>query len=58
MFFWLYIDNANQWRWRLYAGNNRIIADSGEGYHNYADCLAMVNAIRAGAATFDVRRQQ
>lgn len=32
-------DSAGEWRWHLQAANNRIIADSGEGYHNREDCL-------------------
>ena len=30
--FELYKDSAGEYRWRLRAPNNRIIADSGEGY--------------------------
>jgi uncharacterized protein YegP (UPF0339 family) len=32
-------DSSGEWRWHLQAANNRIIADSGEGYHNREDCL-------------------
>jgi uncharacterized protein YegP (UPF0339 family) len=32
-------DSSGEWRWHLRAANNRIIADSGEGYHNREDCL-------------------
>jgi uncharacterized protein YegP (UPF0339 family) len=32
-----YKDTANQWRWRAIATNGRIVADSGEGYHNLED---------------------
>jgi uncharacterized protein len=32
MFFVVYQDQANAWRWTLYAANNRKIADSGESY--------------------------
>lgn len=28
----IYQDHANEWRWRLKAGNHEVIADSGEGY--------------------------
>lgn len=28
----VYEDKRHEWRWRLQAANNRIIADSGEGY--------------------------
>jgi uncharacterized protein YegP (UPF0339 family) len=32
-FFYIYLDRAGEWRWRLRAaGNNEIIADSAEGY--------------------------
>lgn len=30
----IYQDRKNQWRWRLYAKNGRIVADSGEGYNS------------------------
>jgi uncharacterized protein YegP (UPF0339 family) len=33
-----------QWRWRLVAGNGRIIA-SGEGYNNKVDCEAAVRLV-------------
>lgn len=39
MYFALYRDIALQWRWTLYAANNRKIADSGEGYLNKDDAL-------------------
>jgi len=31
--FYVYRDKANQYRWRLQANNNKIVADSAEGYH-------------------------
>ena len=37
--YWVYQDDSGEWRWQLRAGNQRIIADSGEGYHNRQDCL-------------------
>jgi uncharacterized protein YegP (UPF0339 family) len=40
MKFYIYKDRAGYWRWRLQAGNNRMVADSGEGYFNRDDCLA------------------
>ena len=33
-----YRDIGGQWRWRLVAANGKVIANSGEGYHNEADC--------------------
>ena len=35
--FHFYQDRSGEWRWRLYAPNNRIVADSGEGYSRKAD---------------------
>lgn len=37
---------SRQWRWRLIAANGRIIADSGESYHNKADCLTAIHTIQ------------
>ena len=37
MYFALYKDASNQWRWTLYAANHRKVADSGEGYFNKSD---------------------
>jgi uncharacterized protein YegP (UPF0339 family) len=44
--FQLYKDNAGYWRWRLLATNNRVIADSGESYHNRADCEHGINLLK------------
>jgi uncharacterized protein YegP (UPF0339 family) len=36
----VYLDVNSQWRWRLISSSNgKIISNSGEGYHNKADCL-------------------
>lgn len=50
MYYYVYKDASSQWRWRLYAANNRVIADSGESYHNKADCLAGIALVKASAA--------
>jgi uncharacterized protein YegP (UPF0339 family) len=34
-----YLDTAGEWRWRLKDGNHEIVADSGEGYKQRADCV-------------------
>lgn len=39
MYYYVYRDAANQWRWTLYAANLKKIANSGEGYFNKSDCL-------------------
>ena len=49
MYYEIYQDDNNFWRWRLQAGNNRIIA-SGEAYYNKADCVNAVNLVRGSAA--------
>lgn len=53
--FVVYTDQSNQWRWRLLAANNRIIGDSGEGYHNQSDCENMVEWIKKNAPTAQVQ---
>jgi uncharacterized protein YegP (UPF0339 family) len=47
MYYNVYKDAAGQWRWRLYAANYKIIADSGEGYFNKADCLSAIALIKS-----------
>ena len=44
--FQVYKDAAGDWRWRLVAGNGRVIADSGEGYQHRADCLHGVELVK------------
>ena len=46
MYYWVYPDTAGFWRWRFYAANSRILADSGEGYVNKQDCLHGIDLIR------------
>ena len=53
--FQIYVDQSNQYRWRLYAANNRIIGDSGEAYHNQRDCESMVEWIKKNAPTAQVQ---
>ncbi len=47
MRFDIYLDNVKEWRWRLKAGNNQIIATSGEGYKNRTDCEHGVNLVKS-----------
>lgn len=50
--FQLYRDQGRQWRWRIVAGNGRIVADSGEGYRRRASALRGARAaLRALAST-------
>lgn len=56
MVYHMYRDVQNQWRWRLVAANNRIIANSGEGYYNESDCLHAINLVKgsSGALVYKV----
>jgi uncharacterized protein YegP (UPF0339 family) len=42
-----YLDAQRQWRWHIKAANGRVLADSGEGYHNEIDCDRAVALIRS-----------
>lgn len=44
-------DNKGEWRWRLLATNNRVLADSGEGYKNKQDCLQGIELVKRSFAT-------
>ena len=46
MAFYVYLDAQGYWRWRLLAANQRIIADSGEGYVNKSDCIHGLNLVK------------
>ena len=54
MYFEMYKDASGQWRWRVYAQNGRMIADSGESYHNKADCEHAISLVK-GCASAPVR---
>ncbi len=41
----IYRDTRGEYRWRVRATNGRIVADSGEGYANRADCAAILGAV-------------
>ena len=51
----MYRDVQGSWRWRLVAGNGRIIADSGEGYHSRQDCRYAIDLVKGsgGAQVFE-----
>lgn len=53
--FELYTDSAGEFRWRLRAGNGKVIATSGEGYAARADCAHGIELVRRQApeATLD-----
>ena len=47
MWYKMYEDNSRQWRWTIYAANNKKIADSGEGYWNKADCRSAIDLVKS-----------
>lgn len=44
--FEVYQDNGGDYRWRLQDTNNKIIADSGEGYSSKQNCLDGIEDVR------------
>lgn len=49
MYYEVYRDGANYWRWRLKAANHQIVAISGEGYHNRGDCEHAIDLVKSSA---------
>jgi uncharacterized protein YegP (UPF0339 family) len=49
MYYWVYQDSEREWRWTLYAANNKRIADSSDGYRNKQDCQDAIDRVRASA---------
>lgn len=54
MTFIIYKDSRGEYRWRLRAANQKIIADSGEGYTYKSDCRAAIDLIKQYAASATV----
>jgi len=47
MHFEIYKSIGGEWRWRLVAANNRIIANGGEGYKNRQDAESAIRLVRS-----------
>ena len=47
--FQIFKDARGEFRWRLRAGNNEIIATSGEGYKAKADCEHGIELVKRDA---------
>lgn len=47
MYYEVYKDTGGEWRWRLWAANNRIIATSGESYTNRTDCIDAIALVKS-----------
>ena len=50
MTYYVYKDSSGQWRWRLRAANQEIIAVSGEGYYNKQDCLHAIGLVKSSTS--------
>ena len=48
--FELYVDKADEWRWRLRHQNTEIIADSGEGYSTERAARNGIHSVKRNAA--------
>jgi uncharacterized protein len=46
----IFKDSTGQWRWHLRAANGRVIANSGEGYGNKADCQSAIELVKLSSA--------
>lgn len=44
--FEVFQDKAGEYRWRLQAANNEVIADSNEGYKSKASCLNGIASVK------------
>jgi uncharacterized protein YegP (UPF0339 family) len=49
MYYVIWQNASKQWYWHLQAANSKIIATSGEGYWNKADCLAAINLVKSSS---------
>ena len=52
--FEVYEDNAGEYRWRLFASNDRIVADSGEGYTDRDEARTAVERVEKYAPEADI----
>ncbi len=55
--FQIFTDRAGEFRWRLRANNNEIIADSTEGYVRKPDCEHGIDLVKQLAPTAEVQDQ-
>lgn len=46
MYFEIYKDKADYWRWRLKSENHKIIAVSSESYWHKSDCLHSIGLVK------------
>jgi hypothetical protein len=51
MQFEIYRDSAGEFRWRLVAGNGKIVADSAEGYTRHTDVQRAAETVQVAIIT-------
>ena len=54
-FFWVYTDHAAKWRWRLYAPNEEILADSGQSFTTKESCERNIHLVKRVAPSAPIR---
>ncbi len=52
--FEVYKDKAGEYRWRLQANNNEIVADSNESYKSKSSCMHGIDVVKQIAASAPV----
>jgi uncharacterized protein YegP (UPF0339 family) len=54
--FGVYMDANGEWHWRLWGDNDKIVADSSEGFKNKSDCIADIRVVKraSSAAVYDM----
>lgn len=60
MYFILYNDNQNQWRWKFRAANHETVCVSSEAYTTKQGAQHSINLVKVGASpakTFDETTQ-
>lgn len=56
--FELFVDAADEWRWRLVASNGNIIADSGEGYSSKQGAKRGIESVKRVAPDAAVEERE
>lgn len=54
MYFIIYKDNRNEWRWKFRAANHEDIAVSSEGYARRESAIHSINLVKTGSPTAKV----
>lgn len=50
LYFYVYQDERQQWRWRFTSSNGEIIAIGSESYHNFGDCEHAIDLLKKNAS--------